>query len=111
MEVFQPNSRISVHLEDGADSAELLESDLSLSRRGMLMRCHWHFTIGTQLSILIDASRDSESTCRLRLEGIVVDSRPCQDEERVYCTTLLFLDAPDDLEIWERSDAGALLAF
>lgn len=102
---------ISIHLEDGVDSADLHHNDISVSSRGMTLKTRWCFSPGTELVIALETGADPSDPSRLKLEGIVVD---CQIEPRdpgVYRTTVLFLDAPEFLDALERANPQALLAF
>ena len=104
---------ISIHLEDGVDSADLPFSDISVSRRGMTLKTRWNFSTGTELVISLETSPDPSlgELRRLKLEGIVVDCHPDARDSGLFRTTVLFLDAPEALDALERSNPEALLAF
>jgi hypothetical protein len=104
---------ISIHLEDGVDSTDLRESDISVSRRGMVLRTRWCFSSGTELVVHLEANTDSlrGDLSRHKLEGIVVDCHEDPSNAELYLTTVLFLDAPEFLDALERSHPCALLAF
>jgi len=86
--------RISIHLDDGVDSAELSEADVMISRLGMILRSRWCFSLGTQLRIHIQASVPTERRdyVKIRLEGIVVDCETDSEQLNHYRTTLLFME-------------------
>lgn len=112
MATVQPSvgRMISIHLEDGVDSADLRETDVSISRRGMELRSRWCFSPGSELVITIEQNPDplSGEVLRFKVEGIVAHSEELP-ESGIYETIVLFLDAPEILEYFERSDAGAFL--
>lgn len=104
---------ISIHLEDGVDSADLHHNDISVSSRGMTLKTRWCFSPGTELVIALETGTDPSQSdlSRVKLEGIVVDCHLDPRDTEVYRTTVLFLDAPEFLDALERSNPQALLAF
>jgi hypothetical protein len=90
-----PNPRISsVVLDYGADAEACTDDAVEISERGMRLKSHWCFDIGTQLSVALVAPRTSVDSRKIVIEAIVVWCEP--KGERCYESTLLFLELPED---------------
>jgi hypothetical protein len=92
-----PSRQITaVVLDYGADAESCEEDAVEISERGMRLKSHWQFDIGTQLSIAL--VRPHPRLCRERVTvvAIVVWCEP--KGERCYESTLLFLDLPEDFK-------------
>lgn len=89
------NSRLSFHLDCGADAHSGGCRDLEICEQGMLFRSRWQFPIGTELSVAITHRDPRRGLRRMTLEGVVV-GRELQ-RGRGCVSTLLFLELPDEL--------------
>jgi hypothetical protein len=89
----------SLYLDYGADAETCGDDAVDVSERGMRLRSHWHFEIGTQLSVSFVCHDRRRGPVRLTAEGIVVWCEPCEDKEgtKAWESTLLFLELPDEL--------------
>ncbi len=87
----------SLYLDYGAD-AQTCEHGVELSERGLRMRSRWHFEIGTELSVAFVCQHARTGPKRLSAEGIVVFCEPVPGESKMYESTVLFLELPDDLK-------------
>ncbi len=101
-------SRLSLHLDYGADAQDCRRTDLEICERGMLFRSRWTFTIGTTLAVAIIQTHPRLGPRRMKLEGLVVwcESRPGHG----YETTLLFPELPDELRPSLREFSQTLTA-
>jgi hypothetical protein len=86
----------SIVLDYGLDAEACPEDAVELSERGMRLRSHWQFEIGTQLSIAVVRSHPRLGLERVTVDGIVVWCEPVG--QRCYESTLLFLELPDELK-------------
>jgi len=93
---YQPPRISSVVLDYGTDAEYCADDSVEISERGMRLRSHWQFDIGTQLSISLVRSHPRFGTDRVAIDAIVVW---CElKQERCYESTLLFLELPEDLK-------------
>lgn len=98
---LSPPPRISsVVLDYGADAEACAEDAVEISERGMRLRSHWRFEIGTQLSVSLVPPKRHANTKRLIIEAIVVWCE--QKGERCYESTFLFLELPEDQKQYLR---------
>ena len=98
---FSYSPRISsVVLDYGADAEVCTEDTVEISERGMRLRSHWCFEIGTQLSVALVPPQARESSKRIVIDAIVVWCEP--KGERCYESTLLFLELPEDQKRYLR---------
>ena len=88
----------SLSLDYGLDEKECGENEIEVSERGMRMRSHWRFEIGTQLSVSFDSPDAGYGQRRLTAVGIVVWCEPCGGCPAAFESTLLFLELPDELK-------------
>lgn len=91
-----PTPRISsVVLDYGADAEACTDDAVAISERGMRLRSHWCFDIGTQLSMaMVPPATRVGTSGRVVIEAIVVWCEPLG--ERSYESTLLFLELSDE---------------
>ena len=88
----------SLYLDYGADAQICDHDTVQLSERGMKLRCRWQFEIGMQLSVAVVCQEPRGGQTRVVAEGIVVWCEPIPSEPKLYESTVLFLDVPDDLK-------------
>ena len=89
-----PTPRISsVVLDYGVDAEACAEDAVEISERGMRLRSHWSFEIGTQLSVALVHPGPRASSRKVVIDAIVVWCEP--KGERCYESTLLFLELPE----------------
>jgi hypothetical protein len=89
----------TLSLDHGADSQECFENPVEISDRGMQLRSRWCFEIGTQLQVSFVREHADCSKQTLTAEGIVVWCEPLRSSPtKMYQSTLLFLDLPDELK-------------
>ena len=93
---YQPPRITAVVLDYGTDAEHCADDAVVISERGMRLRSHWQFEIGTQLSISLVRTHPRLGTDRMAIDGIVVWCE--QQSERCYESTLLFLELPEDLK-------------
>lgn len=88
----------SIHLDDGADSAEFDFENLHICTRGLSMKTRWCFAPGAELSVNFQITEPSLANGAriLKTQGVVVDCDPAQDGEG-FCVTMLFLEVTDDI--------------
>lgn len=85
----------TLFLDYGAD-AEICEAGaLEVSERGMRFQSRWQFSIGTQLSVVLQHLDPRLGPRRMMIEGIVVWCEARAGKR--YESTLLFLELPDTL--------------
>ena len=90
----------SVVLDYGADAEACSEDAVDISERGMRLRSHWRFEIGTQLSVSLVPPKPLVNAKRMVIEATVVW---CEKRgERCYESTFLFLELPDDQKQYLR---------
>jgi len=101
-------SRLSLHLDYGADAQDCDRTDLEICERGMHFRSRWCFNFGTKLAVAIIQTHPRFGPRRMKLEGHVV----CCEEQpgHGYETTLLFSPLPDELRPSLREFSQALAA-
>ena len=101
-------SRLSLHLDYGADAQECDPSDLEICERGMHFRSRWSFEIGSKIAVGIIQTDPRLRPRRMKLEGHVVccEAQPGHG----YETTLLFSPLPDELQPSLREFSQALAA-
>lgn len=93
-ETLPPPRISSVVLDYGADAEACTDDAVAISERGMRLRSHWCFEIGTQLSMAMVPPVTRVSSRRMVFEAIVVWCEPKGD--RNYESTLLFLELSEE---------------
>lgn len=88
----------SLYLDYGVDAQACDPDAVEISERGLIFRSRWKFDIGMQLSVALVAEHPRMGRSRIAAEGIVVWCEPVQGEPKMYESTVLFLELPDDLK-------------
>ena len=101
-------SRLSLHLDYGADAQDCDRTDLAICERGMHFRSRWCFDIGTKIAVAIIQMHPRLGPRRMKLEGLVVSCEPRPGLG--YETSLLFFTLPDELRPSLREFSQALTA-
>jgi hypothetical protein len=83
-------------MDYGADAESCSNDAVQISERGMRLKSHWRFDIGTQISVALVRSHPRLGRERVTVDAIVVWCEP--KGERCYESMLLFLDLPEDLK-------------
>jgi hypothetical protein len=83
----------SISLEDGADEAWLNGEPIGFLDGAICFPSRWQFDPGTTLALTLEISGTGE---RGRAEGVVAGCE--QVGERLWAVTVVFLDAPADME-------------
>lgn len=98
---LSPPPRISsVVFDYGADAEACAEDAVAISERGMRLRSHWRFEIGTQLSVSLVPPKAHANSKRMVIEATVVW---CEKKgDRCYESTFLFLELPEDQKQYLR---------
>jgi hypothetical protein len=88
----------SLYLDYGADAQTCDKDSVELSERGLRMVSRWRFEIGMQLSVAFVSHHTRTGPRRVCAEGIVVWCEPLASDPKMYESTVLFLELPDDLK-------------
>jgi hypothetical protein len=99
-----PTPRISsLVLDYGADAEACTDDAVAISERGMRLKTHWCFDIGTQLSMAMVPPQARSSSPRVVFDAIVVWCEPIGN--RCYESTLLFLELSEEQKQFLREFA------
>jgi hypothetical protein len=88
----------SIYLDYGVDAQACDPDAIEISERGLILRSRWKFEIGMQLSVALVAEHPRLGHSRIAAEGIVVWCEAVKGEPKMYESTVLFLEPPDDLK-------------
>jgi hypothetical protein len=102
---------VAIYLDQSIGCAFGYFGDLFVNQRGMVFRSPWCFQPGTQLALRLCVQRSPACSAECQeVTGLIVHCEQLYSHSRLFESTILFLDIPEQLqeEIWRLANRPEL---